>query len=214
MNTQDKRNPALNFWPALLLITGGLLMAGLWVNYTFVHGPTSYDEQGIVLGQSTLFWGSMLSGPPTLLIVLGLLLLRPTLLQGAGRLARIGFIFTAAGMLVPAVIDLIFVFIGPPLLLPLVGAGLLMVAQGLPRAAALTRAMRPLLLGMGSLLLLSILWSLLPLPLFDRLYGYRVYGFATHLLFGAGWVAIGVRLLRAGKSEHLSVLTNPAGAKH
>ena len=117
-------------WASLAFIAGGLLMMVLWIIYTTVHGPTSYDETRPVLGRTTLFWGMLLSASPNLLVALGLVLLHPHLAKGASRLARTGYTLALIGLLVPAVIDLIIGAIGPPFFVPVLGAGLILLALG------------------------------------------------------------------------------------
>ncbi len=57
-------------WPNLALIAGGLLMVPMWVRFTTLHGPTSFNEDGHWLGQGAIFWGGMM-GLASLLIVIG-----------------------------------------------------------------------------------------------------------------------------------------------
>lgn len=66
MTSGDRRR-----WPSVLLVVGGLLMALLWIRFTTLHGPTSFNEDGHWLGGSSIFWGGMI-GFASLLIVLGL----------------------------------------------------------------------------------------------------------------------------------------------
>jgi len=116
-------------WASLAIGAGGLLMIVLWLVYTTVHGPTSFDQRGVVLGRSTLFWGSLLGGPPNLLVALGLILLYPRLTRHADRLAQAGCTLALIGLIVPAGIDLYAGGLGPPLLVPVVGIGLILMAR-------------------------------------------------------------------------------------
>ena len=52
-------------------------MIPMWVRYTTLHGPTSFDEDGHWLGQGPGFWGSMMA-TAMLLIVLGLYAIAPS----------------------------------------------------------------------------------------------------------------------------------------
>lgn len=63
--------------------------AALWVVFTVVHGPTSFDQRGEVLGRSTPFWGTLLGGIPNLLISLSWILLY-SILTKSRWLARFG----------------------------------------------------------------------------------------------------------------------------
>ena len=42
-------------------------MVPMWVRYTTLHGPTSFDEDGHWLGQGPGFWGSMMA--PAMLLI-------------------------------------------------------------------------------------------------------------------------------------------------
>ncbi len=170
-------------WASLALIMGGLLMAGIWLVYTQVHGPTSYDETNAVAGRSTLFWGMLLGGPPPLLIALGLWLRRGALTSGGGRRARVGHTLAVFGLAVAAIIDLIIAALGPPFFVPVVGLGLVLLAAGRPGSR--------LLLALGLLYLAAFGLALVPLRISDPLAGYRVYGVLAHLLPGVLWAALG-----------------------
>lgn len=158
-------------------------MAGIWLVYTQVHGPTSYDETNAVAGRSTLFWGMLLGGPPPLLIALGLWLRRGALTSGGGRRARVGLALAVFGLAVAAIIDLIIAALGPPFFVPVVGLGLVLLAVGRPG----TR----LLLALGLLYAAAFGLALVPLEISDPLAGYRLYGVLAHLLPGLLWAALG-----------------------
>jgi hypothetical protein len=114
-------------------------------------------------------------------------------------MVRIGYILTMVGLLVPAVIDLVFGFIGPPFLLPIFGAGLVLIAQRIRIRNLLPGSVSPILFVIGIMALAGFLWTLLvPNHVFDRVYGYVVYGLLAHFLTGAGWVILGITLLRQG----------------
>jgi hypothetical protein len=118
-------------WASLAFVTGGLLMAALWIIYTHVHGPTSFDQTRILLGRSTLFGSILLSVPPSLLVAAGLTILYPRLVSGAKLMARVGYALTMVGLVVPAGLDL-FVWgaLGPPFFVPILGLGLILLAIG------------------------------------------------------------------------------------
>jgi hypothetical protein len=179
-------------WASLAFIAGGLLMMLLWVIYTTVHGPTSYDETRPVLGRTTLFWGMLLSAPPNLLVAMGLILLHPHLAQGASRLARTGYTLALIGLLVPAVIDLIIGAIGPPFLMPVLGAGMILLALGSRNNARISRQSFNLLMLIGIFQVIAFALALIPLEVSDPFGGYRVYGVFAHFLTGISWIALGV----------------------
>jgi hypothetical protein len=182
-------------WPNLVLIAGGMLMVPMWVRYTTLHGPTSFDEGGHWLGQGPGFWGSMMEGPAGLLIALGLAGSYPLLTGNAGRTARLGFMLAMIGVIIPPVVDLALREVIPPLLAPLFGVGLILMAVARRASSALTRFSLLVLAGLGGVLLSSFLWALLVRPdLTDRINGYRIYGVVANALFGLGWVVFGASL--------------------
>ena len=176
-------------WAGLAFMAGGVLMAGLWVIFTSVHGPTSFNEDGVILGRSTLFWGSLLGGPPNLLVALGLLLLYPRLARGAGRLARIGYGLAVFGLIASAALDLAIGALGAPFFVPLVGLGLILLSAGNRQLPA---RQRRVLLFIGVVLVVAFAWALLPQDLSDRISGYRLYGLLAHFVPGLAWAWLGV----------------------
>lgn len=192
-----KTNPASisSRWPNMVMITGGLLMAVLWPLYISLHGPTSYNLDGHWLGQGAIFWGSIMEGPANLLIALGLLGFYPLLAGHAGRKARIGFALILIGLVVTGVADLVMLAIVPPLLSPLVAIGLILLALAHRENPAFHKTARYAFWGMSVLLLFSFLWALLlPIDVSDRVNGYIVFGVTANLLFGLGWVVVGISL--------------------
>ena len=88
-------------------------MTPMWVRFTTLHGPTSFNEDGHWLGQSAIFWGGMM-GFASLLIVIGINGHR-ALLEAVGRSARIGFwLVLISGFGVPALADIAFRAAVPP----------------------------------------------------------------------------------------------------
>lgn len=163
----------------------------LWIIFTIVHGPTSFDRKGSVFGLSTFFWGSVLGGVPNLLIVLGLVGSSGRLVGNTGGLSTIGFILTLLGLLIPAVIDLIAGSLGPPLFLPLVGTGLVLMAVANWSDSQIGKWPKQLLLSLGVVELIAFAWVFLPRNLSDQIYGFRIYGVFAYLLFGTGWMLLG-----------------------
>jgi hypothetical protein len=189
-------------WPNLAMIAGGMLMVPMWVRYTTLHGPTTLDEGGHWLGQGPGFWGSMMEGPAGLLIALGLAGSYPLLTGNAGRTARVGFVLAMIGAAIPPVVDLALREVIPPLLAPLFGVGLILIAMANRANSALTRFSLLVLAGLGGALLSSFLWALLVRPdLTDRIDGYRIYGVVANALFGLGWVVFGASLAWKQRAE-------------
>ena len=179
-------------WAALALVSGGVLMAALWIVFTNVHGPTSFNLDRAVLGRSMQFWGSLLGGPPNLLVALGLLMLYPRLAKNARRLIRVGYTLTLIGLIVPAIIDLLMGALGAPFFIPVAALGLIMLALGSWPSPRLQRPSLYLLMSIGTLLAIAFAWALVPLEVSDSIGGYRLYGLLAHFLPGIGWALLGV----------------------
>ncbi|GGJ35594.1 hypothetical protein GCM10008938_22130 [Deinococcus roseus] len=164
-------------------------MIPLWALFISLHGPTSDNEEGRFLGLDPLFWGSMTS-LPSLLLVLGWAGCFKWWYGSAGRMGKTGYVFTLVALLVPTLVDLITLMLGPPLLLPLEAVGLMLLAVG-QHTPLLPRLIRQTLLGLGILLLLAFLVALVPIELSDRVQGYRIYGLMNSVLGGVGWMLLG-----------------------
>ncbi|HEX7346076.1 MAG TPA: hypothetical protein VF253_04745 [Candidatus Limnocylindrales bacterium] len=179
-----------------LLILGGLAAVPLWLVFTNVHGPTSFNENHVTLGLDMHAWGLLLGVIPNVLVAAGLWLARPVLVLGGGPLTRLGYGLVLAGVLASAVLDLLWRALGPPLLMPLIAAGLLTLALAPRRDAGSMTQIRGTLLILGVLLAVAFLWALTPLDVFDSVGGYRIYGAMAHLLGGLAWAVVGLLVLR------------------
>lgn len=185
-------------WAAWCLIASGLAAAAIWIVFTQSHGPTSYNENRTVLGGNMYFWGWLLGTIPNALLVAGLLGMRPMLLHGAGRAARTGYVLALLGLAVAGAIDLVARSLGPPLLMPVQALGLVLLGVGPPAGGAQRpRAdVRAVIAVVGILLAAAFGLALIPLDVFDRIHGYRIYGAMAHLATGIGWVVAGLLCLR------------------
>ena len=177
-------------WPWWLVVAGGVIMASLWPVYISLHGPTSFDLDRRFLGQGTLFWGAMMEGPPSLLIAGGLLALLPGIWVALGRPARVGYVLVLVSLVVPGVLDLVFVVIVPPLLYPVEAVGLALVAIAGRRLHPLSR----IVFGVMAVLLAAtlLLELFLTSEQFDALEAYRIHGLMAHVAVGIGWAVAGV----------------------
>ena len=176
-------------------------MVPMWVRFTTLHGPTSFNEDGHWLGGSSIFWGGMM-GFASLLIVLGLYGHRILLAEGRGRSARIGYWLTMIGLGVPAVVELAARAAMPPLLMPLAATGLILLATAHRHDPSLATASRVALLAIGILLSVAFLMVVaIPLETSDSIQGYRLYGILSNVLFGLGWVVFCVSLARNQAAE-------------
>lgn len=176
------------------MILGGLLMASLWPLYITLHGPTSYDEAGRFLGRGPLFWGMMMNAPASCLFSLGLIGHYRLLAKDVSRMAQIGMVLILIGLVIPALVDFAMVAIGPPLLMPLATIGFLMMATANRNNSALSKTAQRILFGLGILWLLAFPLFLIPQDIFNQIKGYAIYGTLAHLLFGVGWVGLGLSL--------------------
>jgi hypothetical protein len=183
-----------------LLIAGGVAAVVLWPIFTSVHGPTSYNEDRPFLGRDMLFWGLLLGVIPNVLIAAGSWLGRSVLLRGAGRAARIGYAFVLLGLIVSATLDIAFGGLGPPLLLPVVAVGALILALAPRTDPRPPRAVRIVIFALGILFFGAFLWALVPLETSDSVGGYRIFGFLAHLVGGIGWATLGLLLWRSDEA--------------
>ena len=168
----------------------------LWLVFTTVHGPTSFNEDNVTFGLGMHSWGLLLGVIPNALVAGGLWLTRSALLVGGGRAAKLGYGLLLVGLLASAGLDLLWGALGPPLMLPVIAAGLLILALAPRSGDGTPRATRAILLGLGVLLAVAFGWALTPLDVFDRVGGYRIYGVMAHLLAGLCWALIGATILR------------------
>jgi hypothetical protein len=196
----DRPDEQPRLWPNLALIAGGLLMVPMWVRYTTLHGPTSFDERGHWLGQDEAFWGGMMA-PAMLLIVLGLYGHRAVLKERGGRVARIGYWLAMIGLGLPAAVDLAARNVVPPFLMPLAATGLILLAVAHRHDPALPPTCRVVLLIVGLLLSAAFLMNAIPQETLDRFQWYRLYGLLSNVLFGLGWVVFGASLARHPAAE-------------
>ena len=197
----NNKGAAVSNWPSTAFILGGVLMAVLWPLYITLHGPTSYDQDGRFLGGGPLFWGMMMSAPASILFSVGLVGFYRLLTKDGGWMARIGIVLALIGLVIPAIVDFVMVAIGPPLLMPLTIIGLILVAIANRKNPALPKIAQWTLLVLGILWLLAFPMFLIPQNVFNQIEGYRIYGFLAHLLFGAGWVVLGISLRKMKLAE-------------
>ena len=198
---QNKHVSTDSNWPNQVIIIGGFLMAVLWLLFTKLHGPTSFNRDGHWLGGDPLFWGMMMSAPASILISLGLVGHYRLLAGDASRMARIGFVLVMIGLVIPALVDFATVALGPPLLLPLLAIGLLMLSFARREPGDLPRTSQRILLLLGVLPAIAVLSFFIPTEVLDQYNGYRIYGILANFIFGAGWVVFGVSLKRMKPAE-------------
>lgn len=181
-----------------LIVAGGLLMASLWLVYKAVHGPTSYQEDHLVLGQGPHFWGMLLGVVPNSLIAGGLIALRGVLTPN--KRAAIGHGLTCGALLVPAALDLAVQAINAPFFLPVQAVGVLMLAAGLGGQPA-CRGLRISLAALGGLLGTGMVVAFLPEGFSDSIGGFRIFGALAYFLAGLAWSRVGFSVARCRRGE-------------
>jgi hypothetical protein len=193
------------------MIAGGSLMIVLWPVFTTLHGPTSVYEERSLFGMEGLFWGGMMEGPSSLLMAAGLAGSYDLLTWRETKVARIGFWLAMIGLVLPGVIDLAVLAPIPPILAPLLGVGLLLLAVGNRSNPSLSRFSRRVLAALALLQFFAFLWTALVRPdVLDRIYGYRIYGVGANVLFGIGWIMLGSSLLRRTRQAQKETAAVPS----
>jgi hypothetical protein len=188
-------------WPGLALAAGGLTHVALWPVFTNLHGPTSFNEDRELLGGEAQLWGALMEGPSALLIAAGLAGSYELFVAHGGRTARIGFWMAMVGLVVPGVTTIAIRETVPPLLAPVLGAGLLLMAFANRSAPGVTKLHRALLAGVGAAQVFAFLWALAVRPnLMDEIDGYRIYGVVANVVYGLVWIALGLSLARRARS--------------
>jgi hypothetical protein len=176
----------------------------VWPVFTYVHGPTSYNLERAVLGGSMFFWGMLLGGPPNLLVAVGLGMLYRPLAVCPNPQGRMGYMLALIGLAVPALTDLAVGALGAPFFIPVLGAGLLLLARGHWDNPQFSKQDIYILLALGILLIIAFGIALIPIETSDAVGGYRIYGVLAHLLPGIGWLVLGIRWSRAdGSAAHV-----------
>ncbi len=183
-------------WAALALIAGGFLNLVVWPVFTDLHGPTSFNRDDELLGLDALQWGAVMEGPSSALVAAGLAGSYSLLTAPGGRVARWGFALTMVSLVTVAAITIAIRAPLPPILAPVLGLGLVLMAEANRRARALPRLQWAVLLALGATQLFAFAWALAVRPdLMDRIDGFRVYGVVASVLYGLLWVAFGMSLL-------------------
>ena len=147
-----------------------------------------------------------MEGPSGLLIAAGLAGSYFLLVAHGGLMARIGFWMAVGGLVVPSAASIAIRETVPPLLAPVLGVGLLLMAFANRKAPVVSSLQRFLLAALGCAQLSAFLWALAVRPdLMDRIDGYRIYGVVANLLFGVGWIALGLSLAALARNSRATV---------
>jgi hypothetical protein len=170
------------------IVAGGLLMAALWLAYTSLHGPTSFQENHVFLGRGVEFWGMVLGVVPNSLIASGLIACRGQLTPS--RMAAIGHALTCGALIVPAVLDLAVQAINAPFFLPVQAAGVFMLAAGIGGRPA-HPSLRNSLAVLGGVLVVGMIVAFIPQAFSDSIGGFRIFGVFAYFLAGLAWSIVG-----------------------
>lgn len=171
----------------LSVALGGALMTLLFIPFTLAHGPTSVNEEHVILGLDMHGWGFAMGVVPNVLIAGGLWRCRDRL-AGDRRSARVALSAICVAMLVSAAMDLAFRALGAPFSLFILAPATTVAALTLqpPIAARVLMAVLSLCLWAGLVL------TLIPLEIQDGFDGYRITGTVMYGAVGLLWAAFGL----------------------
>jgi hypothetical protein len=173
--------------PGMLIALGGVLMTLLFIPFTLAHGPTSINEEHVILGLDMHGWGFAMGVVPNVLIAAGLWLCRDWLAQER-RAARIALTVICVALLASAAMDLAFRALGPPLSLFILAPATTVAALTLPPSITA----RVLMAGLSLCLWGGLVLSLIPLEIQDGFNGYRITGTVMYGAVGLLWAALGL----------------------
>lgn len=166
-------------------------MTLLFVPFTITHGPTSFNEERILLGLDMLWWGLLLGVAPNALIAAGLWTMRRRV-AGSSRLALVACSTICAVLVLSAVADLAFRALGPPFgLFVLAPAAVVACVSAAPRGAVNARA-RVLIGVLAMVLTTGLILVLLPAQISDSFSGYRIFGVLVYATAGIAWAILGL----------------------
>ena len=174
-------------FPGLSIAAGGVLMTLLFIPFTLAHGPTSFNEEKVVLGLDMLGWGFAMGVVPNVLIAAGLWRCRDWL-AGEHRTARIALTVICVALLLSAAMDLGFRALGPPFSVFILAPATTVAALTLPSPITA----RMLMAGLSLCLWIGLVLALIPLETQDGFDGYRITGGVMYGAVGLLWAAFGL----------------------
>jgi hypothetical protein len=172
------------------------MMTLLFIPFTLTHGPTSINEEHVILGLDMHAWGFALGVVPNLLIAGGLWRCRDWL-AGDRRSARIALTVICVALLASAAMDLAFRALGPPFSLFILAPASTAAALTLP----LPTGGRLLIGALAMCLWVGLVMSLIPLEIQDGFNGYRITGTVMYGAVGLLWAAFGLTVALASRRE-------------
>ncbi|MGV8908329.1 MAG: hypothetical protein ACOH1Y_05050 [Propionicimonas sp.] len=182
------------------IVLGGLSMAALFIPFTLAHGPTSFNEERLILGSDMLWWGLLLGVVPNLLISGGLWRLRKRT-TGGRRASTMVLAIICVALLLDALANLALGGLGAPFVLFILVPSTLGLAVMAPTGGIEGVALRVLLSALGISLAAGVALALIEQEASDAFGGYRVYGIVVYGVGGVLWALIGACLSRGGFPE-------------
>lgn len=179
------------------IVVGGLLMAALFIPFTLAHGPTSFNEERVILGLDMHGWGLLLGVLPNLLVGFGLWRRREAI-AGSGRAATVVLAIACVAMLMDALANLVFGGLGAPFVLFILAPATLTLAVLTPARGARGVRLRVLLAALGIILAGSVALSLITMETSDSFGGYRIFGSSAYGIAGVLWLLVGTNLRNRG----------------
>ena len=169
------------------------MMAALFIPFTLAHGPTSLNEEHVILGLDMHGWGMLLGVLPNLLIGWGLWRRRKAI-TGRRRAATVVLGIACVAMLLDALANLAFGALGAPFVLFILAPATLALAALSPVRGAVGVRFRALLAAIGFILAGGVALALITNEAADSFGGYRIFGIAVYGVVGILWSLIGTNL--------------------
>ena len=175
------------------IVVGGLLMAALFIPFTLAHGPTSFNEERVILGLDMHGWGLLLGVLPNLLIGWGLWW-RRKVITGRRRARTVVLAIACGAMLLDALANLVLGGLGAPFVLFILAPTTLGLAALTPVRGAVGVRFRVLLAAIGIILAGGVALALITNETSDYFGGYRIFGIAVYGIVGILWSLVGMNL--------------------
>lgn len=175
------------------VVIGGLMMTALFVPFTLAHGPTSFNEERLVLGFDMHRWGLLLGVLPNLLIGAGLWRLRKRITAGR-REPSTALVILCCALMLDGLLNLGLGSLGAPFVLFILAPTILALAAVAPAGGLGRVRLRVLLAALGVSLAVGVALALLAQATSDAFGGYRVFGILVYGVGGLLWASLGASL--------------------
>ena len=196
LGAEPRRGPGLagvDRAAMVAIIVGGVSMAALFIPFTLAHGPTSFNEERLIIGWDMLGWGLALGVLPNLLIGGGLWRLRERV-TGGRRAATTVLGIACGALLLDALANLALGGLGAPFVLFILAPTTLALAVMTPAARMARLRLGLLLAALGTCLAAGVAVALIAQETSDAFGGYRIYGIVVYGVGGLLWALIGASL--------------------